>query len=134
MAAAEGSKEMNQINKQMFDALSVIALDKKIKAWLEANDPNALAQVSAARKSYRNDSKMKNRKVIEYAISQINKHDLRLGTIKPIWADQFQLEMRECFGGKVKLYRVDNQLFVRGEAKWKRYAMGAFDMFRAKMG
>ena len=44
--------KMDKAQKKMFNALSVIVLDKRIRAWLEANDPNALAQAEEARECY----------------------------------------------------------------------------------
>jgi len=44
--------KMEKAQKKMFNALCVVALDERISDWLEANDPNALAQVNEARECY----------------------------------------------------------------------------------
>jgi hypothetical protein len=39
---------MTSVNKQLLDAARVIQLDRRIRAFLEQNDPKALAQLEAA--------------------------------------------------------------------------------------
>lgn len=48
LVAGDPEELLREALKQSLDAMNVVILDRRIKAWLEENDPKALGQVQDA--------------------------------------------------------------------------------------